>query len=180
MNTENSAFNLAALWVDKNLPYLPRPNTVEVVATSILAPRELTTTAFVLAFEQNRTIILARNQRRGIEIPGGHLEPGESAKDAAIREAYEETGCVIECPEPIGFLRMTTRGKIPSTYRYPYPIAFQQFFAAFVVQRDSFVPNDECGKPLLVSDLRSDKYQVLTRKSHRIFYRIAYQRLFPF
>ena len=34
--------------------------------------------------------------------PGGHIEAGESPENAVVREALEETGCVISCNELIG------------------------------------------------------------------------------
>ena len=36
---------------------------------------------------------------RWLEQPGGHLELGEDAASAAIRETFEETGLRIEIPE---------------------------------------------------------------------------------
>lgn len=35
------------------------------------------------------------NKKRGIEFPGGKVEPGETLQDAAIREVYEETAVHI-------------------------------------------------------------------------------------
>ncbi|MCL2702602.1 MAG: 8-oxo-dGTP diphosphatase [Defluviitaleaceae bacterium] len=32
---------------------------------------------------------------RGLSFPGGHVEPGESFVDSAVREALEETGLVV-------------------------------------------------------------------------------------
>lgn len=33
-------------------------------------------------------------------LPGGGVEIGESARDAVVREAFEETGCLLRAPEP--------------------------------------------------------------------------------
>lgn len=36
--------------------------------------------------------ILTRHPERGLEFPGGKMEEGETAEEAALREIYEETG----------------------------------------------------------------------------------------
>lgn len=57
--------------VEYDVAYLPTPNTVEVVITNDLAPAELTKTAFMVPVCDDGGIIIAVNQRRGLEIAGG-------------------------------------------------------------------------------------------------------------
>jgi 8-oxo-dGTP diphosphatase len=40
--------------------------------------------------------LLTKHIVRGLEFPGGKVEPGESLKEAAIREVFEETGATLE------------------------------------------------------------------------------------
>lgn len=39
--------------------------------------------------------LLTRHKERGLEFPGGKVEPGETLEEAAHREVYEETGASL-------------------------------------------------------------------------------------
>ncbi|KYD22268.1 MAG: nucleoside triphosphatase YtkD [Caldibacillus debilis] len=56
---------------------------------------------FVLCRYRDRWL-LTDHKKRGWEFPGGKIEAGEDAKDAAVREVYEETGGVVDRLVPIG------------------------------------------------------------------------------
>lgn len=75
-----------------NVPYIPSPNKVDLCFTNQIAPADVNPTAFLLPFMPNGDLVLTDNIRRGPEACGGHIEPGETALEAAIRESMEEAG----------------------------------------------------------------------------------------
>ena len=153
--------------VEHDVAYLPTPNTVEVVITSELAPPDLTKTAFMVPVCDDGGIVIAVNQRRGLEIAGGHIEDGETAEQAAFREAFEETGTTVSNVVPIGFLRMTsTADAAPHGYAYPFPLSYQQFFAGNVENIEPYTDNDECSAPVKIYDTLDRR---IIRKSITLF-----------
>ena len=131
-----------------NVGFLPLPNAVEIVLDDQESDRLLTATAFVVPVFQDGSVMMASNVRRGIEIPGGHVDPWETLQEGAIRECFEEVGCTVSDIKPLGYLRMTCHGSAPENYRYPFPISYQQFYYAVVEEIFPYVENDECLTPV--------------------------------
>jgi 8-oxo-dGTP diphosphatase len=71
--------------------------------------------------------LLTKHSVRGLEFPGGKVEPGESLIEAAIREVYEETGAILEdisqiaeyrvADEKNTFVKAVFWGKIKSVHK---------------------------------------------------------------
>lgn len=69
--------------------------TDEVGAAGASPPGHVTGVAWVFD-PTDRSILLVRHRTLGWSCPGGHLEPGETAWEAAQRELAEETGLRLE------------------------------------------------------------------------------------
>lgn len=54
--------------------------------------------------------VLTKHKQRGLEFPGGKVEPGEHEDDAAIREVFEETGGIVKSLHYLGQYRVLGRG----------------------------------------------------------------------
>jgi len=66
--------------------------------TRILSPGSIDearlTYVVIGAREGDRWLFVRHRERSTWEMPAGHIEPGETADQAAVRELYEETGTV--------------------------------------------------------------------------------------
>jgi len=153
----------------RDVRWLPFPNQIELFLTDIEAPRELTRTAFLLPIHDDGSVTLAVNQRRGVEIPGGHVEDGETLIEAAIREAIEEAACEVEQAIPIGYFRMTSHGEVDEDWPYPHPVSYQQFYTGRVTSVLDFTPDDECDTPTRVTEMPEHKKELrfLMQAAHK-------------
>lgn len=73
-----------------NDPLAPEPNSI-VPAVSV-----------VVRDETDRLLLIHRTDNDLWSIPGGAMEPGESVRQAAVRETNEETGYDIEITGLVG------------------------------------------------------------------------------
>ena len=80
----------ARLRVSQAVRALPDP------FSEVADPTHVTASAVVVS---DAGVLLHRHKRLGIWVgPGGHVEPGESAPDAVLRETLEETGIAAVHP----------------------------------------------------------------------------------
>lgn len=82
------------------------------------APSELPITAVKVYALQGEALLLTR-VARGWDLPGGHVEPGESPKEAMVREIQEETGGRVEELSLLGYVKVTNEKQNALNSRYP-------------------------------------------------------------
>lgn len=114
---------------------------VSEVLSSILPSINKITTVFGLITYEKK--ILLANLYRGWDLPGGHVEEGESLEEALMREVYEETKIIVEKPTLIGYQQMEVSAEKPDGYRYPYPISYQVHYHAEVKKICDFTGDQE-------------------------------------
>jgi len=127
------------LRIEHNIVWLPKPNESQLVLSSQLPPLELVTTAFAIAFAGD-CLLMANLTSRGWDLPGGHVEPGESLEEAVRREVFEETKATMGPLYLLGYQRLRLLGKKPASYRSPYPDAYQAFYWARVAALSDSLP----------------------------------------
>ncbi len=166
--TETTEVGMTVIHTRRDIPYLPLPNVTEIVLDSEVAPDFLVATAFVLAFTEDGRIVMATNQKRGIEFAGGHrdgkdgkpvrtyrnIKPGdlEDIDVAAGRELWEEVGCRVHNVRPLAYHRNECFGEEPEGYdKYTFPISYQQFMIGIVTEIADYEDNQECAQPVLLT-----------------------------
>ncbi|NUR87205.1 MAG: NUDIX hydrolase [Nonomuraea sp.] len=102
------------------VPWIPVEHRLDMILSSDLPPAGRTTSAFAFVSDSAGRTLLTRVDARGWDVPGGHVEAGESAVEAAVRELQEETGLLLEPSELSIFAwqRVELLGPAPAGYRY--------------------------------------------------------------
>ncbi len=112
----------------------------------------LVTAAHGLVFYQDK-VLFTQEQDEGhpdIDIPGGHVESGETVEGAVIREVHEETGVQVGDVHLVGFHEITVSNP-PESYAYPTPKSYTLFYVALVTKEPSV---NEHGVWLTVDEAR--------------------------
>jgi 8-oxo-dGTP diphosphatase len=128
-------------------PWLPPQTEVATFLCDELPPLELCSSVYGLVFKDGA--LLQSDQREGerptrrLDIPGGHLDPGEHPERGVIRETFEETGVHVHSPRLIGYKRITVHGPKPEGSIYPHPTSYLLFYRCDVAEETPFEGNHE-------------------------------------
>jgi 8-oxo-dGTP diphosphatase len=83
------------------------------------APPNLPVTAVKIYVFQDGKLLLTHIKTRGWDLPGGHVEMGETPEQAVVRELQEETGATVGRFKLIGYLNVTNEEQNEQNRKYP-------------------------------------------------------------
>ncbi|WP_156326124.1 NUDIX hydrolase [Nonomuraea sp. SBT364] len=115
------------------VPWIAVPHRLEVVLAGDLPATGPVTSAFAYVLDEaDRTLLTHVNRPgRGWEIPGGHLDPGETPVEAAARELAEETGLSLAPALLSVFAWHRIELFVPPPPGHPYPaLTYMVMFTA--------------------------------------------------
>ncbi|WP_308249949.1 NUDIX hydrolase [Sphaerisporangium fuscum] len=98
--------------------------------------------ALAAVWHDDRLLLVFNRFRQGWELPGGRIDPGETPRQAAVRELREETGLRIEDLSFAGYAHFVLGTERRAEYAAIYVACLSD---APYTGKSAFVPNDEIG-----------------------------------
>jgi len=143
----------------EDVDWLPKPNSIRAVLDETLPPVELITASVGLIFDRDM-LLMTRLRERDWDLPGGHIEPGETPEAAVRREIYEETAAEVQDLRVFCHMKVSIHGPKPDGFAYPYPTGYMVLYRGEVSSLDEFTPTEEAVERRLLTpdDVRQTEW----------------------
>lgn len=125
-----------------NLSFIPQPNEYQLVLADEMPPVALITSVVGLIFDGDR-FLMTKLVARGWDVPGGHVEVGETPEETVRRELMEETAVIPQSLTLFAHAKITIHAPKPDNYKYPYPVSYMLFYVGGVGEIRPFLPTAE-------------------------------------
>ena len=150
-----------------NITWLPANSTIDIINTNAIKNEYgKSTSVFSFIFNQDKSQILLlehANKIRGYDVPGGHIDPGETISIALHREIMEETGAIVKNEKIIG-IQLIKKDKPED--KYPDLISNQVFFVSTL---DTITTNELASDSLGIQMVGIEEYKELLNTNQNMY-----------
>ncbi len=147
--------------------------SLEEIITPIAPEHHLTTGAFCLIFSPDNCVLFTKSEsthKHPYEIPGGHIEPGETIEECMKREVFEETGVSDFEYVQVGVIKYTRPELSQNDHQYPVPVSYLVLYAG--ITREKYSPNED-GIWFTLEEAREQAWTIENRAMFESLYQEA-------
>lgn len=119
----------------------------EPLGLKFIPPLHHTITAHCIPITDDGRIVAADVIDRGVDIPGGHIDDGETAEETMRRETLEETFVNVDTPILVNVWRLSSENPKIGLREKPYLL----LYTAKVTSFEDFKPNNEVSRRLVLT-----------------------------
>ncbi|MBQ9080196.1 MAG: NUDIX domain-containing protein [Clostridia bacterium] len=123
----------------------------------------------IVARSEGKLVLCKHRERDTYEVPGGHIEQGESAEEAARRELYEETGAIDFTIRPVCAYSVEGKNRVNENGEKKYGMLFYAEITRFEHELHSEMERielfDELPAALTYPEIQPALMQELNRRT---------------